>query len=94
MGLSELKRELTIAEAAEALGVSRDTVDKYLRDGLLVARNAAPLSSRRRMIRIPWDAVLLLRNGYESQKTDSAARPAKADRVRPYVCKIAKMKPR
>ncbi len=62
----DLPRELTIKEAAEMLGVSIETVRAYLAEGSLVFRNAAPLKSCRKMIRIPVAAVLAMRGDYQA----------------------------
>jgi len=83
----ELPPELTLKQAAETLGVSTNTIRRYLADGSLPARDAAPMASQHAMFKIPLDAVLAMRGGYVSQ---TAPKPVKAhrNRVAPYVCKI------
>ena len=73
----ELPTELTLKQAADTLGVSTNTVRRYLADGSLPARDAAPLTSRHAMFKIPLDAVLAMRGGYVSQ---TAPQPVKARR--------------
>jgi excisionase family DNA binding protein len=71
--IATLDPELTIQQAAELLSVHAETVRRYIAEGLLVARNAAPPSRRRKQWRIPQGAVLAIRNGYEKQ---GSTRPA------------------
>jgi len=82
--------ELTIREASNALGVSQKTVRRYLTEGSLIARNAAPLSSARAMWRIPLDAIQAMRSSYTVQgKLPRAAAPS-SPRVLPYTPKHIK----
>ena len=76
-------REVTIREAAELLGVGQKTVTKYVRQGLLIARDAAPPSSARPLWKLPLDAVLELRGGYVALSECSA--PASARRESPHL---------
>jgi len=75
----ELDDELTVAGAAEILGVSPRTVSRYIDDGTLVCRNIAPLRSAYARYRIPLSAVLDLRGDYRSH---SERQPTKAKQRR------------
>jgi hypothetical protein len=63
---SEPNKELTIKEAAQLLSVHTKTVGRYIAQGALVARDAAPPSSQNHDWRIPLSAVLTMRSGYQS----------------------------
>ncbi len=63
----QLPEEITVGEAAKILDVSPRTVKRYVEDGLLVARNIAPLRSKQATFRIPLAAVVELRTHYVAQ---------------------------
>jgi hypothetical protein len=90
--IDNLAAELTIREAAEVLGVCQKTVRRYLADGSLIARNAAPLASRRPAWRIPLAVALALRGCYQSQcKTRQAhASGCRAERYEPKLVKMVR----
>ena len=68
----DLTEEVTTDEARHLLGVSKDTVLKYVNSGLLPARNIAPPGSSRPAYRLPRAAVLELRNRYERAEPPAA----------------------
>src|SRR5207247_1191803 len=74
-----LPEEVTAQAASEILGVSKHTVLRFLEDGLLEWRDAAPPSSARPVYRITLRSVLELRLGY---RVGSATRQEK-DKIRP-----------
>ena len=63
---AELAQELTIKQAAEALGVHPLTIHRYIRAGRLPARNAALLSRQRARWRIALTDILAIRGGYQT----------------------------
>ena len=79
----QLTRELTVAEAAEVLGVSQKTVRRYLSQGALIARDISTPASKRATCRIPLDAALDLRGAYAKQGETRRARASVA-RPAPY----------
>jgi len=84
--LPDAGSEVTIAEAAQLLGIHPKTVRKHIADGTLAARDAAPASSKRPLFKLPIDAVLELRGSYAE-----AVQPVKP--VRPVVGRVAKYTP-
>ena len=62
----ELPKEVSTAEAARILGVSKDTVLKLKEAGLLEYRNLAPPTSIRGVFRFLLASVLELRNNYQT----------------------------
>jgi hypothetical protein len=62
----ELPKEVSTAEAAHILGVSKDTVLKLKEAGLLEYRNLAPPTSIRGVFRFLLASVLELRNSYQT----------------------------
>lgn len=66
MGGYELQKEVSTAEAARILGVSKDTVLKLKEAGLLEYRNMAPPTSIRAVFRFLLASVLELRNSYQT----------------------------
>jgi hypothetical protein len=69
---NELPKEVSTAEAARILGVSKDTVLKWKAAGLLEYRNLAPPTSSRGVFRFLLASVMELRKGYQ---TDFPAPP-------------------
>jgi len=65
--------EMTITQAAAVLSVSSRTVRKYLAEGSLPCRNAAPLASSKKLRRIPRNAVLEMRGKYACLAPESPA---------------------
>lgn len=68
--------EVTTEEAATILGVSKDTVLRLKKAGLIEWRNAAPPGSARPIFRFTRKSVEALRTSYE---TDSPPQPAFRD---------------
>jgi hypothetical protein len=64
----ELPREVSSAEAARILGVSKDTVLTYKDAGLLEYRDLAPSSSSRSVYAFSLPSVLKLRTTYEADE--------------------------
>ena len=62
----ELPREVSTAEAARILSVSKDTVLRLKEAGLLEYRNLAPPTSIRAVFRFLLTSVLELRNSYQT----------------------------
>jgi excisionase family DNA binding protein len=62
-----LAKEVSTAEAAKILGVSKDTVLRLQTAGELPFRNAAPPGGRP-VFRFPLDDVLKLRHGYQTEE--------------------------
>ncbi|HUG71540.1 MAG TPA: helix-turn-helix domain-containing protein [Pirellulaceae bacterium] len=56
--------DLTIAQAAERLAVSANTVRRYIERAQLPARDASPLGSSRKMYRIREEDVAKLSAGH------------------------------
>ncbi len=77
---ASLPEEVSTDEAAEVLGVSKDTVLAYYRAGLLPARNIAPPRSSRPVYRFLKEAVLKLRTTYEVPESPSPPRPEEGPR--------------
>lgn len=63
-----LPAEVGTAEAAELLGVSKDTLLEYKKKGLLPFRNLAPPGSTKPMFMFPLDAVVKLRTTYQTEE--------------------------
>jgi len=84
--------ELTIAEAAEYLGVSPKTIRAYLADGSLIARDASPLGRTRRLLRIPLAAVIELRGAYASQAVEKKPAHVSKRRAPAWEPKILKVR--
>jgi len=63
-----LPKEVGTAEAAQILGVTKDTVLKFRTAGLLKYRNAAPPGSSRPVYRFLLESVLELRTCYETEE--------------------------
>lgn len=63
-----LPKEVSTAEAARILGVSKDTVLKLKAKGLLEYRIASPPGSCRPVFRFLLQSVLRLRTGYEADE--------------------------
>jgi hypothetical protein len=74
------RTELTVDEAAQELGVHPKTVRKYIAEGALIARDAAPPSSQHHDWRIPFSAVTEMRAGYQQRSI-----PAPIKIARPHV---------
>lgn len=66
LGGVTLPAEVSTAEAARILGVSKDTVLKLKEAGLLEYRNLAPPTSIRAVFRFLLSSVLELRNDYRT----------------------------
>lgn len=64
----DLPQEVTTAQAAEILGVSKDTVLVYRARGLLPARNIAPPGSTKPIYMFPRDAVVSIRTTYDTEQ--------------------------
>lgn len=58
--------EVSTAQAAEILGVSKDTVLEYKRKGLIPYRDLAPPGSTKPVFMYPLDAVVGLRTSYQT----------------------------
>jgi hypothetical protein len=69
-----LPEELSTAETAEILGVSKDTVLAYREKGLLPSRNLAPPGSTKPLYVFPLADVMKLRTGYEVEAPDDVPR--------------------
>lgn len=80
----QLPEEITVAEAAKILDVSARTVKRYIEDGLLVARNVAPLRSKQATYRIPLTAVVELRTQYVPQSVPRSKQRQPSSRPRTY----------
>ncbi len=65
ISLSNESGEMTLNEAADALKAHPKTVGRYIVQGVLAARDAAPPSSKHRDWRIPVSAVLEFRAKYQ-----------------------------
>lgn len=89
----QLPEEITVAEAAEILDVSARTVKRYIEDGLLVARNIAPLRSKQATFRIPLTAVIELRTQYVPQAVPKPSRAPARPRSRSYQPQTLSRKP-
>jgi excisionase family DNA binding protein len=63
--LSLITKEVSTAEAAKILGVSKDTVLKLKEAGLLEYRNMAPPGSSRPVFAFTLPSVMELRTSYE-----------------------------
>ena len=66
--IAEVPKEVSTEEAAEILGLSKDTVLKFRAAGLLQYRNAAPPGSTRPVYRFLLDSVLHLRTSYDTDE--------------------------
>ena len=62
----QLPAEVSTAQAAEILGVSKDTVLEYKRKGLIPYRDLAPPGSTKPVFMFPLDAVVGLRTSYQT----------------------------
>jgi hypothetical protein len=80
-----LPEEVTTQQAAVILGCCKRTVLRYLQEGLLEWRNAAPPSSNRPVFRFTLRSVLELRLGYQrgSLRLPAAERNTTRQRVVP-----------
>jgi hypothetical protein len=80
-----LPEEVTTQQAATILGCSKHTVLRYLQEGLLEWRNAAPPSSNRPVFRFTLRSVLELRLDYQrgSLRLPAAEHNATRQRVVP-----------
>jgi hypothetical protein len=76
----ELPDEVSTEEAAHLLGTTKHTVLKYLQDGLLEWRNAAPKSSHRPVYRLTLRSVENLRASYRRGQNRPEAQPLKQRR--------------
>lgn len=65
---TDLPKEVSTEEAANILGLSKDTVLKLRSAGLLQFRNTAPPGSSRPIYRFPLESVLQLRTSYETDE--------------------------
>lgn len=79
--------EVDINEAAQLLGVHSKTVREYIKQGVLIARDAAPPSSKRPLYKLPLDAVLEFRGSYGA--VEQRPKPA-----RHIVGRVAKYTPK
>lgn len=89
----QLNEELSLREAAKELHCDPKTAIRYIKDGLLQWRDAAPSSSTRPRYRIKTDSVLQLRNSYRLG-TPQAAEPEPARKPRKRVVKSASYQPK
>jgi hypothetical protein len=64
----DLPAEVSTAQAAEILGVSKDTVLAYRQKGLLPFRDTAPPGSSKPAYLYPMKAVVKLRTGYQTEQ--------------------------
>lgn len=64
----QLPAEVSTAQAAEILGVSKDTVLEYKRKGLIPYRDLAPPGSTKPVFAYPLDAVVELRTSYQTDE--------------------------
>jgi hypothetical protein len=69
----DLPEEIGVNEAAMILNVSRRTVIRYIEDGVLIARDAAPLRSKHKSYRLPLKAVIEMRTDYTIQQRPKPA---------------------
>jgi hypothetical protein len=74
-----LPEEVSTAQAARILGVSKDTVLAYREKGLLPFRNLAPPGSTKPVYVFPLEAVVKLRTTYQ---TEQPASPVQAEPTR------------
>jgi hypothetical protein len=79
---SLLEPELPVADAAEPLGISPQSVVRAIERGKLAARDAAIQESDRRDWRLPLSHLIELRNSYDLQ-----ACAKKSNRVRGFAQK-------
>jgi hypothetical protein len=70
---NNLPEEVSTAQAAKILGVSKDTVLAYREKGLLPFRNLAPPGSTKPVYMFPLEAVVKLRTTYETEQQTPAA---------------------
>lgn len=89
----QLNEELSLREAAKELHCDPKTVIRYIEDGLLQWRNAAPPSSTRPRYRIKSESVLQLRNSYRLG-TPQAAEPEPARTPRKRAVKSSNYQPK
>lgn len=59
-----VEAEVSIAEAAQILGVDKKTIRSYLQGGYLAWRDIAPPKSSRPTFRIKLESVMKLRNSH------------------------------
>jgi hypothetical protein len=78
----ELPEEVGTERASEILGVSKDTLVGYLKEGRLPYRDIALRSSSRPVFRIPLAAVLEMRTGHEVAEPPTAPLPREPVRRR------------
>lgn len=93
VGDLELPPELSLAEAAEVLGVDKKTVIRYMHDGVLEWRNIAPPSSSRPTFRIKLESALKLRTHYTSepeQPREHARKPRVTQRYQSRYVRIVR----
>lgn len=88
----ELPKEVNLADAAEILGVSVKTAKRYIQDGLLIARNIAPLRSVNAVYRVPLSAVIELRTGYAVQDKPKQQLPSRRRKMKQYQPRTMKRK--
>ncbi len=77
VGMATTSRSLTVAEAAETLGVSERTVWRYLRSGRLHGETIGPVGQQRTLI--DASGIEAIRSGRGGE--DSAALQAEVDRL-------------
>lgn len=87
-----LPAEVNVQEAAEVLAVSARTVKRYVEDGLLAARNIAPLRSVQAQYRIRLEDVIALRTAYQMQHKPDRQPVAPRRRPPPYTPRTMKKK--
>jgi hypothetical protein len=89
LSLDGLPPEVSTAEAAKILGVSKDTVLKLKDDGMLEYRNAASPNSSRPIFLFSLQSVLAVRTTY---RTDSPAPHQKSESPRRQAAPTKKFK--
>ena len=81
-----LPEEVSLKQAAEILGVSKDTVLKLKNEGVLQVRNAAPPTSSRPVYRFKLESVTAYRTAYV-QEVPSSRRRTEPKRHTSKTCK-------
>jgi hypothetical protein len=90
-----VEAEVSIAEAAQILGVDKKTIRSYLQGGYLAWRDIAPPKSSRPTFRIKLESVIRLRTDYQAgaANTPPSPPPRKPRRpVVPYTSKHIKLR--